>query len=369
MIAGWLFLWVALLPVRPGSEGGVQPADAVLLVLLLLLLRRPSIAFAGPGLTATVRWLVLLAGWALLVDGTWLLATGTRDLLLGPFAFVHGALCFAVLGSAAQVLGVARFGRCVASGLTLGLLVVLAGCLLTSRGPSLRMASWFADPNQLAYFALCMAAISSLLRDQGQMPPTLHLLVWPAAASLVLLSASRAGMAGLCVLMLVEFTRFPRALLVFLVLGAVVLSVPAVRHSVLTSSEVRNEHLGSRITQLIENRGYQRLVDHPEHLLLGSGGGYHERFASQPHLAPWTRVEIHSSFFYLAFCYGLIGVALALLAWASFAAEDGWLALSSLGPALVYGIAHNGLRFRAFWLLVVVVAVAISARRAARQRL
>ena len=67
-------------------------------------------------------------------------------------------------------------------------------------------------------------------------------------------------------------------------------------------------------------------------------------------------VEIHSTLGSLIFSYGLVGAGLALLALVASIGRSlaGFL---YLGPVMIYGLAHNGIRQPLLWVLL---AVAVS---------
>src|SRR5262249_18565704 len=100
-----------------------------------------------------------------------------------------------------------------------------------------------------------------------------------------------------------------------------------------------------------EARGYDRIANYPEHILLGAGEGAYRRFYSA-----LFDSEIHSSYGTLLFCYGIVGTAL-------FAGALFWVLKADLRTALflvpvfAYGSAHQGIRFAFFWAMFAVLAL------------
>ncbi|MDZ7736197.1 MAG: hypothetical protein U5P41_08920 [Gammaproteobacteria bacterium] len=98
-------------------------------------------------------------------------------------------------------------------------------------------------------------------------------------------------------------------------------------------------------------RGYTRIIEHPGYLLFGAGEGAYHRFL--------PKYEFHSSLGTVLFCYGLPGtIAFTAMLWAIIRRRllPGAILLM---PALVYGLAHQGLRFTMFWVMLACIAVAI----------
>ena len=96
-------------------------------------------------------------------------------------------------------------------------------------------------------------------------------------------------------------------------------------------------------------RGYDRLVNHAEYLLLGAGEGSYNRFQSE---LPGS--ELHSSYGTLLFCYGLVGALLFSLALLLVCGlQVRWMLY--LSPVMLFGLFHHGLRFTLFWVLLAYV--------------
>jgi hypothetical protein len=109
---------------------------------------------------------------------------------------------------------------------------------------------------------------------------------------------------------------------------------------------------GSGQYDSLATRGYDRIANYPEHILLGAGEGAYGRFRSDLY-----GTELHSSFGTLLFCYGVVGAgcfACALL----FLGRLDLRAALYLVPALVHGMAHQGLRFAFFWAVLAFVCCA-----------
>ena len=210
-----------------------------------------------------------------------------------------------------------------------------------------RQALFFNDENQLGYYCLLAATGFVLGSRRFAIPLAGQAVFYVLLGYLAFLSQCRGALVGLAILMGVALLDRPLRLMAALGGVAAVLLVMTLDPSIIGKSEERLVVAGSYDT--LETRGYDRILNHPEHILLGAGEGAYERFQSALFSS-----EIHSSFGTLLFCYGIIGMGL-------FSAALVWIARASprtalfLIPAFVYGFAHYGLRFAFFWLMLAVL--------------
>lgn len=211
-----------------------------------------------------------------------------------------------------------------------------------------RQALFFNDENQLGYFCLLAATILTLGARRFDIPAAHRAVFYAAVGYLAFLSQCRGALVGLGVLVVVAVLERPlRLLLVIGGLTAVYL-VLALDPGIVGKAEERLVVAGEYDTP--ETRGYDRIVNYPEHILFGAGEGAYERFRSALYGS-----ELHSSYGTLLFCYGIIGTVLfgAALFW--IARADLRLALFLI-PAFAYGSAHQGVRFAFFWTMLAVLA-------------
>jgi hypothetical protein len=123
---------------------------------------------------------------------------------------------------------------------------------------------------------------------------------------------------------------------------------------VLTALERRSDRLGRLAAYFAQDRHLIWLVDYPEHLILGAGEGASERFYT-PRYREDSGAEVHSTLGVVLFAYGIPGTALFLLFLWRLARADPAHVLTLIVPLLVYGLAHNGLRFSLLWFCLAVV--------------
>lgn len=345
-----LAAYVTGLAVHVLPDGGPQPAD-----LALVLLGGLAWAWRGPAQplpAGPARWLLLLAVWAAVVDLGHALVLRDASFATGPLPWLHATAAVAILTSVAQILGVDKALRVTTHAVLAGLVITaLAAALLVPRA-GLRPPALFHNPSQFGYFTLCCAAVVSLARARRAVGPVVHAVGLGASALLTAWSTSRAAQAGLVLLLLLEPLRTVRGALTLLGLLAMGLAVPPLRDEVLRLNAHGQAQVPEHLAILPTERGLERLWTQPWHFLLGAGAGGHARFVA----ADVRPAEVHNSLMHLAFSYGLPGLLLAGLAVAALARGQGGLAAMTLAPVLVYGLVHNGTRFRAFWLVVALVA-------------
>lgn len=100
-------------------------------------------------------------------------------------------------------------------------------------------------------------------------------------------------------------------------------------------------------------RGYDRITNHPEYLVLGSGEGAYNRFDTyiDDH-------EIHSSIGTIIFAYGIPGTILFFSFIFSLLKGLPKNYIAYMMPLIAYGVTHMGLRFTIFWITLAMFPVA-----------
>lgn len=361
----WLwFAYLVLFPFYVWSSGLPQPADAVFGILFLLIVRTPGISPASNRLFVIV---VAFTVWTTAVGISWalLLADNETKSRFGPLMFplfyiFNAAVVYVCLWLADRVP--AAFLRVTTAGCLASILVQFAVSLAGSSGRG-RVQNFFNNPNQLGYYALLCAAIIALTVPKKE---TFIGVIGVVAGVLVsVASLSKAALVGCVALLALQVIRSSRAALgIALVSGALM--------STSWFGE-QQERVGWRFADkgsddTLEQRGYDRIAAFPEYLVLGAGEGAMDRFALG------FKGEMHSSFGTVLFSYGIVGFAIfALILWRS-ASSGGVRASLYLLPVLLYGLTHQGLRSRLFWILVALIYIvgvqraraAWAARRAKR---
>ena len=346
-------LFIASQPIYILDSGLPQPGDFLLLPLIPLALsgwnRRLSPESARP-----MRILMLFTGWVMLVNYAWALITGNFGLvgkdtyLLFPIYYVYNASVVFV----ALVL-YHRYGtRFLSLTLRLVLMTVLLQVLLSFffHGTRITRSSvLFNNPNQLGYFAMLSACMIALCQRRLRYSTLLSGIGLTACVYLALLSASKAGVGGTLLLLAVTVIANPRVLVAAAIAIGLVLAVGGKIEQAIDTTHTRM--LENRRPQhtFFEQRGYDRILQHKEHLLLGAGEGGTSRFSDTTVIGTH---EIHSSAGTVLFSYGIAGACLFLAFIVRVIQRASLRSALMLLPALAYTIAHQGLRFTSLWILI-----------------
>jgi len=232
--------------------------------------------------------------------------------------------------------------------------VVLATASFFYRGNYYRGQLFFNSPNQLGYYALLSACLFAMSQRPLGISRVRASIGVTCCAYLAILSASRASVAGISVLLFVLLFSNPRTIILATLASIAVVNLGGpITHAITTAQERAIKDRDPN-TPFSEERGYDRLWHYPEYIVTGAGEGACERFVSQP--GEHAR-ELHSSFGAVIFSYGIVGVVLFML-FAFRAVRGAPLRMSlMLVPALMYTVAHQGFRFTTFWVVLAAFVV------------
>jgi hypothetical protein len=207
-----------------------------------------------------------------------------------------------------------------------------------------RQALFFNNENQLGYFCVIAASIFVLGTRHFAIRLRYQLPVYASVGYLTLISQSRSALLGLAVLIFLTLLDRPLRLLLFLGGAFAVYVILTLTPPLVSKSEERLVVAGEYDTAAA--RGYDRIVNYPEHILFGAGEGAYERFRSDLYAS-----ELHSSYGTLLFCYGIVGTVLFTIGLFSLCKGDLRCALYLI-PAFIHGFVHQGLRFAFFWAML-----------------
>jgi len=346
-------LFLALTPIYVFKSGLPQPGD--LLVFLLV----PVTLFSWNGrldksATYVIRPLLLLLLWLCLVNLAWATIRGKfspKDYLIFPLFYFFNIAVF-VCASIMSRANAERFLRLTVDVVFATVIFqVIASFVISTQ--LYRGQVFFNNPNQLGFYALLSASLIAVCQRRLNLSKLKCGIAVSGCAYLALLSASRAAVAGIMLLMAVLMFSSPRTIILVFLASVGMLTVGGPVKTALDRSQARTVEERSGNKSFSEVRGYDRMWKYPEYLVVGAGEGDLERFAE-----PGERGhELHSSFGTLLFGYGIVGIS--LFAWFVFRLVRGAPLREAmmLLPVLIFTVAHNGLRFTSFWVLLTVFAV------------
>jgi hypothetical protein len=349
-----LFVWGLFLfsvPFYVAQSGVPQPSSLLIFVVVTMALRRWDGKLEKRTYSA-FRVLVWFVLWVCVVDYGWSLATmkwGLEDYVLYPMYYIYNLAIFLVASVLHRDYG-DRFLRATISALSASLVLQVAASFVVS-GENYRGSVFFNNPNQLGYYALLVACIVALSQPRLKLSVLRVSALLLGCAYLALVSASRAAVGGILILLAVLTITNRKVLAGVLVAAVAALLIGAPVSKVMEGTEKRMEQ--RKDEDVLETRGYDRLWNYKEYVLVGAGEGDFERFTDNPEKSK----EIHSSAATVLFCYGIVGSVLFLLFVAQVMRAVPWRSLLILVPILSYTVTHQGLRFSILW---VVLAIALA---------
>lgn len=353
-----LLVWCAFVLFAPFyvfKSGLPQPADwLVLLAAPLAVLDWDHRLAKSTRLAMRALWWFTV--WVAIVNYGWAIAlwrwSTPTDFIIHPLYYVFNAMLFC-----AALLLARRDRRLFLQVTVMAAAAAVAFQVVVSfvhRGELYRSQLFFENPNQLGDYALLCACLFALAQK-----PLGASRLWPGiaitcCAYLAVLSASRAALVCIFVLLFLLVFSNPRTIIIGSLAAVVLTSLGGPLARAIDMAEERAVIERDPHTTFARERGYDRIWEFPENLLVGAGEGAYDRFA-EPGTTPR---ELHSSFGTLVFCYGIVGLALfGAFLWNVM--RGGTLRNKlMLVPALLYMVAHQGLRFTMLWLVLAVFVIA-----------
>jgi len=355
-LVAWALLIFAM-PFYVVKSGLPQPGN------LLIVVVAPLSLFTWNGrlssrFTSAVKWLWWFTVWVFVVDVGWTLVLGTwttsgaDSTLVFPIYYVYNFLVVLV------ALVLYQRYRDVFIKVTLNVISISVALLLVSsiflgEGIRERAVLFFNNPNQLGSYALAAACVIKICQRRSGFSTARTSMLLVACLYLAFLSASRAAVGSILILLSTLVFSSPRVLVLvsLLALGLVSLAGPLAR--AIDETEIRIELRSEGHEDLISGRAYDRLWRFPEYLVLGAGEGNTMRFVDDQKHA----MEIHSSFATIAFSYGIVGSLLfAAFLW-SVLRRSSLRDMLAVVAIFAYGMTHQGLRSTMLWVFLAMFLV------------
>lgn len=212
-----------------------------------------------------------------------------------------------------------------------------------------RYNGFFNDPNQMAHWALCTLVMIVLLNDKYQYLNYISLLL---TSIIIFLSLSRSGLMGLFVVFFIVFIPSKKNILL---ITTIIFIFFIIYSSFSFSDNQILESFDNIITRLSESdfndqadaRGYNRVFQYPEYLVLGSGQAEDYRFKSD--------FEIHSTWMAILFYYGIFTFSYFLFILHKIFVNLTFTQIGVIMGPLFYGFSTFGLRTPVFWMFLGVI--------------
>ncbi|GHC58347.1 O-antigen ligase family protein [Ulvibacter litoralis] len=218
-----------------------------------------------------------------------------------------------------------------------------------------RMVIFFNNPNQLGYYVLLVVSLFAIVPSKFRSNKCIVLGVIIASISLGVFSSSRIVLLGLFLLTGILMYQLGIQVKYWIVIGLVGVLIASIMYKTeyvqkkIELIEIRNHRQDTTGVSEFQIRGYDRIVLHPNYLLVGAGEGKYDRFSS------YQKGELHSGFGTILFAYGIIGLVLFLVFFFSAIKFNFFYNLLLLSPILIYNFVHQGIRNPLFWALLAVI--------------
>lgn len=341
---------IGLLPVYTFSSGGLQPAHFLLILF-------SGFVFAGGSIICSTWSALLLAVFvhSFFVEAFYTMIGGDPRFLLNGVFFLYNLLISVAIYTHCKRYGISMVvsGTMVACIIGTGT-VFLSGVDLRGTGNAGRATGAFNNPNQLGYFSACLLSLTYLAHT--------HRLIRfrfsaPMFASAVLLSIASLSKAAMIANFLVIFFIFKpnmskSGLLIWGIGIAFSVSILVYLYHYGAFDQYlffnRLANMASENDSSLESRGYFAIAQSNSfQMLLGLGGENVDNIVGH---------EVHSTLGSVLNNYGIFGFAIfscTIGIWLHRLLKcygaSGMFCLA--GPAMLYGITHNGTRFTIFWVL------------------
>ena len=180
-----------------------------------------------------------------------------------------------------------------------------------------RYMGTFNDPNQFAFFVFISTTFIFILVEKFNYKKRVKYIYFSISLFLIIESASTGMLAGMIMLLLVDYFRTIKLntkkivitiLATMLILGFLLVNIS----KIITIYNESDNYLITRIRDKFdridntsnspshfEERGYDKIVNNPQYILIGAGEGSYERFNG------YNNLEIHATFPGILFYYGI----------------------------------------------------------------
>lgn len=349
----FLYLWfgyIVLFPFYLFPSGGLQIADILVIVLFGLLSDKliPTI-FRDEVSKAMSLFIV----YVLFVNFFWFIYYFDIGIVKNNFFYIFNALVFLTVIELSKRKYFWEYSLYAL--ITVNLLQL---CLLPfgNLHGNYRPIIFFNNPNQLGYWSILNLAVLWILDRRLFLKPLVFYSLFLLSLFFTFLSLSRGAMvAGLILALVMLFVKSKNVLVIGLVVAVPILIFNygglSERIEFLEKIEKRVSQTGERKNDSAEGRGFDRIINHPSYLILGAGEGKFDRFRTK-YLG-----EIHSSPATILFSYGALGTFLFLIFIGLLSLKNNWKLNVIIFSLFIYSLAHMGLRFSLFWVVLALLNV------------
>lgn len=355
------FLFFVLSPFYVFGSGMPQPADWLVAILFLYIFLSGYI-IVGKQYDKLVSTHLSFVIWVVIVNTLWSFLIDQSLEKRFPSYFHSLFYIFNFLAVRSYIVLAQQQGSKLILYTLYGVgfsLILQAGLSFSGGVVTSRDALFFNNPNQLGYYALLSGSILAYGARYIKIKLVFQVAAYFSFFYLTLVSSSKAAMAG--ALILVCLSVLNQGLLNFRQLFILVVAISmgfyfttqnTVGTELFDYSIKRFDEIGASKDDTYEGRGYDRIVNDPEYMIVGAGEGGYYRFDTLLDAG-----EIHSSFGTIIFCYGIVGFLLFMRLLLLVFKGASVFELFYFIPVFAYSITHNGLRSTLFWVFLAVIFI------------
>lgn len=374
-----LVLAIALLPVYLFRSGGPQIVDIPIFLLILFNVFNFN-KVIDVEIKKQVYFVIPFLAWVSFINIFYYLLNGNDiSLILSTITIIYNIIIlytfaiyfdFLFKGKSTYILYLALF-------LSVFIIFLITG----SHEETVRSTLSFNNPNQLGYFSVILLSFVIILLNTNEILNILStkymavfvMTVLLAAHHLVFLSLSRGAFFSVLVLD-VAFLKTIIKNKIYLIFGTLLLIVgslvvfpnlPYITGRMEARGEEHSFNLEKNIIQSYERVTSQLIFSSPWQVIFGRGDRWihdGENVLSYEVTDATAYPEVHNIFGNVLRAYGIIG----LLCFAVWIGKFIWASRVIPGTLWVwaalfcYNMTHNGIRFRAFWILLAFILAIIT---------
>jgi hypothetical protein len=339
-------------------NGMPQFSDIIMAVGLLLCFVVNIVRHRTMKISKTYLIALTFAAYTSTINMTYFIFLKDFSFFLGSLYYIYNASVFIFFSFLIRKKP-DRAIACVYVGIVITILFQTLYLSVDPQFRGVRAIGTFANPNQLAYWSwLCVVSLIMLKINKGLNLFDVFLIL--CLGFIESMALSKAGIiCYLLVLGSLPFTKLLPGSLRYTLLAVTAIATIFSSFSLLNvSDEIEsNEHIRKAVSRLenigeesddsAQGRGYNRILDNPEYLLIGAGEGGYNRFHDTA-----IPLELHSTIGTLIFSYGIPGLGIFLFLLYSIGRNNNPYVFFLLALVIVYGVVHQNIRFTHFWIFL-----------------
>lgn len=337
------------------DSGTPQPAHYLIAIsiCLFIFVRRRLILFNKDG--HIISFLFGFVLYQTIINLFYFTITGSIDFLMQLIYIVYGFFIFLMTSNLLllhrNVLNRISFFALI--GLLMLFIMPLVGVGSYKFAP--RYNAFFNDPNQMAFWVLCISSIC-LCHYGATGKYFITALIFFVTILLIMFTASRSGLLGFGIMVAGYLHGFVKDFVINFNLKKLFWSailIGCIYYGLIHSFNKWLEvmlFIMERVDDIdamtqAEIRGYTRILKYPEYLIFGAGHGMELRFNEKA-------LEIHSTWAGIIFYYGLLGFALFIIFIYSIFKKLNINERLLFAAPLIYSFSTFGLRTPIFWVFL-----------------